>query len=312
MNNPDKMEQMDKLVVFNEHRALLFAIAYRMLGSINDAEDLIQEAWIRWQSSQTVVRSPKAFLSTLITRLCIDHLKSAKVKRERYFGTWLPEPIITSATIASATKDTTDHAELSESLSYAFLTLLECLSPTERAVYLLREVFDYDYPKIATTVGKSAANCRQIVCRAKQHLKLRKPTLNLSVQHLSIQQKEHEIEEFLACWRQGDVQGLISLMEKDVAFWSDGGGKTTALQKPIFGHQTVARFLMAIRHSPLIPAFVSQSAYINKHPGIVNIVSGEVQGTLSFEFSHERIQTIFAVVNPDKLSVISSLPITNR
>lgn len=288
---------MDKLVVFNEHRALLFAIAYRMLGSVSDAEDLIQDAWIRWKSNKMVVRSPKAFLSTLITRLCIDYLRSAKVRRERYFGTWLPEPIITSAP-----QDTTDHAELSEFLSYAFLTLLECLSPTERAVYLLREVFDYDYPTIASTVGKSSANCRQIVCRAKQHLKLRKPTLALSTQ-----QKDSAIDQFLTCWNQGDVQGLIALMEKDVTFWSEGGGKTTAVQKPLFGHQKVARFLIAIRCSPLIPSFVSQSACINEQSGIVNIVSGHVQGTLSFDFSHKRIQTIFAVVNPDKLSTISLL-----
>ncbi|MFK8183895.1 MAG: RNA polymerase sigma-70 factor [Phormidesmis sp.] len=283
---------MNKLVVFNEYRPLLFAIAYRMLGSISDAEDMIQEAWIRWQSSKTVVRSPKAFLSSLITRLCIDQLRSAKVKRERYFGTWLPEPIITETIDA-----TSDHAELSESLSYAFLTLLECLSPTERAVYLLREVFDYDYPQIASTVGKSTANCRQIVCRARQHLKQRKPALTLS-----IQQKERAIEQFLTCWTQGDVQGLISLMKKDVTFWSDGGGKTTAVSQPLLGHQKVARFLIAIRRSRLIPAFSANMAYINEQPGILNTApSNQAQSTFSFEFSHTRIQSIFAVVNPDKL-----------
>ncbi|MBE9101664.1 RNA polymerase sigma-70 factor [Vacuolonema iberomarrocanum] len=282
---------MQRLEIFNQYRSLLFAIAYRMLGNNADAEDMVQEAWIRWQSTQTVVNSPKAFLSSIITRLCIDRLRLARVQREKYVGIWLPEPLMTAPMNQSE-----DHAELAESLSFAFLTLLECLSPTERAIFLLREVFDYDYSEIAKTVGKSIPNCRQIVRRARQHLVLRRPGISQS-----LQQKEKIVEEFLASWNQGDVHQLIALMAEDITFWSDGGGQVTAAHYPLQGCRKVARFLIAIRQSRLIPALYPQIVQINNQPGIVNVVEGITQSTFSFEFSDQIIKSIFAVVNPEKL-----------
>lgn len=282
---------MERLEIFNQHRSLLFAIAYRMLGSATDAEDMVQEAWIRWQSTQTSVQSPKAFLSSLITRLCIDQLRSARVQREKYVGIWLPEPLMTEAMSESG-----DNAELAESLSFAFLTLLECLSPIERAIFLLREVFDYDYSDIAMTVGKSTSNCRQIVRRARQHLVLRRPSISSSPQ-----QKEEIVEQFLTSWNQGDLHTLIALMAEDVTFWSDGGGQVTAAQRPLQGCQKVARFLVALRRSRLIPILDPQIVRINDQPGILNVVEGNPQSTFSFEFSGQSIQSIFAVVNPQKL-----------
>jgi len=157
---------MERIKIFNQYRPLLFAIAYRMLSSVADAEDMVQETWIRWQLTQTIVQFPKAFLSSLITPLCIDQLRSARRKREKYFGICLPEPLMTE--VINSIEDNTESAE---SLSFAFLMLLECLSPTERAIFLLHEVFDYDYSDIAKIVGKSLSNCRQIVCRARLHLK---------------------------------------------------------------------------------------------------------------------------------------------
>lgn len=230
---------MSQLETFDKYRSLLFAIAYRMLGSVSDAEDIVQETWIRWQSVETIVQYPKAFLSKIATRLCIDQLRSARVKREQYVGAWLPEPLVTESSIK-------DSAELAESLSFAFLMLLECLPPTERAVFLLHEVFDYSYDDISKAVGKSVTNCRQIVHRARQHLMLRRPAISLDP-HAN----EILIEQFLTHWNEGDLQALIALMAEDVTFWSDGGGKAIAAKKPLHGCRKVSRFLVAIRRSQL-------------------------------------------------------------
>lgn len=283
---------MNRLDLFKQYRGLLLAIAYRMLGSMTEAEDIVQEAWIRWQNTESNVQSPKAFLSSIVTRLCIDHLRSARVKREQYTGTWLPEPLITKST------NIKDCAELAESLSFAFLMLLECLSPTERAVFLLREVFDYDYDFIAKTVNKSIPNCRQIMRRSRQHLVLRRPTINLNSQD-----KNLLVAQFLDYWNHGDLQGLVILMTEDVTFWSDGGGKVVAAQKPLHGCQKVARFLVAIRRSRLTPQLVAQVIVINGQPGIINIVDKKAHSTFSFEFVGDRICSIFAVVNPEKLTI---------
>jgi RNA polymerase sigma-70 factor, ECF subfamily len=282
---------MNRLELFDQYRSLLFAIAYRMLGSVTEAEDILQEAWIRWQSTDSVVQSPKAFLSSTVTRLCIDYLRSARIKRETYTGTWLPEPVIT---------ESQDNAELAESLSFAFLVLLECLSPTERAVFLLREVFEQDYEDVAKTVGKSVSNCRQIVHRARQHLILRRPT----VQPVA-QSNDAVIEQFLDCWNQGDRQGLIALMSEDVTFFSDGGGQVMAAQKPLHGCLKVARFLVAIRSSQLTPVLLPQIAEINGQPGLVNqFTSGTLHSVFSFDCVEGEIHSIFAIVNPEKLKAV--------
>ncbi|KJH69445.1 RNA polymerase sigma-70 factor [Aliterella atlantica] len=282
---------MNRLELFNQNKSLLFAIAYRMLGSVTDAEDVMQEAWIRWQRSESSVQCPKAYLSSTVTRLCIDHLRSARVQREYYIGTWLPEPLRTETLAAPQ-----NCPELAESVSFAFLVLLECLSPTERAVFLLHEVFDYNYDEIAQTIGKSLSNCRQIVCRARQHLSLRRPTVSQANYA-----QDTLIEQFLTCWNQGDVQGLIALMAEDVTFWADGGGKVVAAQKPLHGCCKVARFLVAIRRSQLTPNIAPQLGEINGQFGIINILEQKSHSIFSFYFSGDRIQAIFAVVNPDKL-----------
>lgn len=280
---------MNRLASFDRYHSLLFAIAYRMLGSVTEAEDIVQEAWIRWQNTESIVQSPKAFLSRIVTRLCIDHLRSARVQREQYHGTWLPEPLITDRT------DVEDRAELAESLSFAFLMLLECLSPTERAVFLLHEVFDYDYEEISQIVRKSIPNCRQILRRARQHLVLRRPTF------ANFADRDLLVDRFLERWECGDLPGL---MAADVTFWSDGGGKTVAAQKPLHGCLKVARFLVAIRHSRLTPTLASQVVEVNSQPGVINIVGEKTHSTFSFEFVDNRIQSIFAVVNPEKLGTV--------
>lgn len=284
---------MSHLEIFNQYRSLLFAIAYRMLGSVSDAEDIVQEAWIRWQNAEMRVQSPKAFLSQVVTRLCIDHLRSARVKREQYVGSWLPEPLITEPSVK-------DSAELAESLSFAFLMLLECLPPVERAVFLLREVFDYSYDDIAKTVGKSTSNCRQIAHRARQHLVLRRPAIAVD-SHVN----DILLEQFLAHWNQGDLQALIALMAEDITFWSDGGGKAIAAEKPLQGCMKVARFLVAIRRSRLTPTIVPQVVTINGQLGIINLVNDKPHSVFSFDIADEQIQSIFAVVNPEKLKSVN-------
>ncbi len=284
---------MNRLELFNQHRLLLFAIAYRMLGSVADAEDMVQEAFLRWQqASDQKVQSPKAYLSAIVTRLCIDHLRSAQREREQYVGTWLPEPLGTPQ-IAN----TADFAELAESLSIAFLFLLERLSPIERAVFLLREVFDYDYIEIGKIVDKSAANCRQIMHRARQNLSSRPPRYNSL-----LQQQEQVVEQFLQAWIGGDLQTLLALMTEDITSWSDGGGKVVAALKPLHGSGKVARFLLAIRSSKILPTLTSHLAQINGQLGIINYTDRYPHSVVTFDFSDDcRIRNIFAVVNPEKL-----------
>lgn len=297
---------MNRLEVFNKHRALLFAIAYRMLSSVADAEDMVQEAWLRWQATETAVQTPKSYLSKLITRLCIDHLRSARVQREQYIGPWLPEPILTEPL-----DDGMNQIELADSLSFAFLMLLECLSPTERAIFLLREVFEYDYAEIASIVNKSVPNCRQIVRRARQHLILRRPTINTEVQR-----QEKLIEQFLSSWNQGDVHSLIALMAEDITFWGDGGGQVVAVRQPLQGALKVARFLAAIRRSNLLPTLTPQQVSINGQSGLVNYVNGKPHSVFTFDVQGNAIQAIFAVVNPMKLRQLMilepTLPIMPR
>jgi RNA polymerase sigma-70 factor, ECF subfamily len=196
--------------------------------------------------------------------------------------------------------DLRDSTELAESLSFAFLMLLECLPPVERAVFLLREVFDYSYDDIAKTVGKSVSNCRQIAHRARQHLILRRPAITVDSRVNDIL-----LEQFLAHWNQGDLQALIALMAEDITFWSDGGGKAIAAEKPLQGCMKVARFLVAIRRSRLTPTIVPQVVTINGQIGIINLVNEKPHSVFSFDIADEKIQSIFAVVNPEKLKSVN-------
>jgi RNA polymerase sigma-70 factor (ECF subfamily) len=274
---------------FDEHRPLLFSIAYRMLGSIMDAEDVLQEAYLRWQRvPEEEVRSPKSYLSAIVTRLSIDHLRSAKARREKYVGPWLPEPL--------PGPEGADAATLDESLSMAFLVLLESLSPVDRAVFLLREVFDYEYEEIARVVGKSEANCRQISRRARRSVAARRPRFESSPE-----QEERLMESFLEACMGGDMEGLLALLSEDVTLWSDGGGKARAALNPISGVQKVARFFSGIlRKAP--PGLVVRWAQINGRPGLVGYFQdGRPQSVTTFDIAEGRIRAIRLVVNPDKL-----------
>jgi RNA polymerase sigma-70 factor (ECF subfamily) len=215
---------MDRLETFNQYRPLLFSIAYRMLGSVMDAEDMVQETYLRWEQAYgNEIQSPKAYLSAIITRLCIDQLRSARAQREVYPGPWLPEPLITGEPAGTA-----DIAALNESLSMAFLILLEKLPPVERAVFLLREVFDYPYGDIAAIVNKSEANCRQMVSRSKAYIAAGRPRFEVSPA-----EQQQLTSQFIEACTAGDLDNLVNILAEDIILWSDGGGKGAAARQPI-------------------------------------------------------------------------------
>ncbi len=283
--------------IFQQHRPLLLSIAYRMLGSVADAEDMVQEAFVRWQQvSETEVRSPKSYLSTVVTRLCLDHLRSAKVRREEYVGPWLPEPLLTDGNL-----DVAETIELDETLSMAFLVLLERLTPVERAVFLLREIFDYDYGEIARIVGKSEANCRQIARRARESVAARRSRFETSPE-----QEERLMDSFLKACSVGDMEGLLTLLSEDVILYSDGGGKIHAALNPIYGPEKVSRFLLGIL-GKTPPGFSTRMAQVNGHPGVIGYAGGQPMSAVALETTVDRIRTIRVVVNPEKLKTIPSL-----
>jgi RNA polymerase sigma-70 factor (ECF subfamily) len=276
-------------------RPLMFSIAYRMTGSVAEAEDLVQEAFFRLERAQqngVVVESPKAYLAATTTRLAIDHMRSARVRRETYVGTWLPEPIV-----SDLHESPEQMAELSDSLSVAFLVLLESLSPVERAVFLLREVFDYSYEDIAQIVDKSEANCRQIFGRAKQHLAAHNPRYEASSEH-----SEALVRSFLAATRDGDLDQLVDLLAADAVFCGDGGGKATALAQPVHGRDQVAAVLMAIFERVRGLGVTFEAVLVNGGPGFISRdAEGRTVSVVSVEVMDGEIQTMRSVVNPDKL-----------
>jgi len=289
----------DQLAAFDQHRNLLFSIAYRMLGSRADAEDMLQETFLRWQqASETEIRDPRAFLVTVITRLCINQLQSARVKREQYFGQWLPEPVMTKAAAESPVISGIDG-----SLSMAFLMLLERLTPIERAVFLLREVFDYDYGEVAEMLGQSEANCRQILRRAKQHVTEDRPRFDVSPQ-----EQQRMLQQFLEATSHGDMQGLLALLAKDVVLYTDGGGKATAVPNPIYGAEHVARFFTEARSKLMPRDIVRRFAEINGQLGLIVYHEGQVYSVFTMDVSEGRIRNIYIVRNPDKLALLPVLP----
>lgn len=282
---------MDQLETFNQYRSLLFAIAYRMLGSAMDAEDIVQEAFLRWQQVNPMeIESPKAYLTTITTRLSLDQLRSARAQREVYVGPWLPEPLLTESEPEAA-----EIAGQADSLSIAFLVLMENLSPVERAVYLLRQVFDYDYPEIGRIVGKSEVYCRQIVSRARQHLASRRPRYEV----LPGQQQRLNQQFAQACFN-GDLSGLTAILAEDIVLQADGGGKIKAAMRPIYGPDRVARFLLGIL-SKISAGFTIHPTQINGQPGIIIYVDAQPQNVMILDIIGERIGRIYVVVNPDKL-----------
>ena len=280
---------------FERHRSLLFSIAYRMLSSVADAEDVVQEAYLRWQQvPEQEVRSPRSYLSAVVTRLSINKLRSARVRREEYVGPWLPEPLLSD----QAEEIARGPSDLDESLSMAFLVLLESLNPVERAVFLLREVFDYDYGEISRIVGKSEANCRQIARRARSAVAARRPRFESSRE-----QEERLTERFVETCASGDMEGLLGLLTEDVTLWSDGGGKVPAPPYPIYDPEKVARFLIGVLRT-VPPGFFAHPARINGGPGAVGYVDGNPTGVVALDVADGRIRSVRIVVNPDKLQAI--------
>jgi RNA polymerase sigma-70 factor (ECF subfamily) len=288
---------MDRAATFSDQRPLLFSIAYRMLGSVMDAEDMVQETFLRWQDAPVDdVRAPKPYLSTVITRLCIDQLRSAKKTREQYIGPWLPEPIVTEQTA-----EVDEHLALADSLSMAFLVLLERLSPVERAAFLLHEVFDYEYPEIARIIDKSEANCRQLVHRARQHV-----TAGGRRFEPTPEQLEEITRRFIAASANGDMQGLIELLSDDVMLWSDGGGVVPAAINPIRGPEKIARFFIGLaKRMPPNTSF--RVARVNGAPGFVSYIDGAVYFVAEVNFSDGRVASFRIVRNPEKLRHVPAL-----
>ena len=289
--------------VFDLHRPLLFSIAYRMLGSVMEAEDVVQEAFLRWERvDDSEVRSPKSYLSAIVTRLCIDQLRSAKARREEYVGPWLPEPLL-----AEYEPEAGDAAALEESLSMAFLVLLESPTPTERAIFLMREVFGYEYEEIARTVDKSEANCRQIARRARQSVAARRPRFESSPE-----QEERLMSGFLRASLGGDMDGLLALLSEDVVLYSDDGGKVQAARNPIRGSDRVVRFLSRIlQKAP--PGFTVHMTQVNGRPGLVAYYAdGTPQSVVTIDIMEGRIGAVRLVVNPEKLRNVPPLQRVKR
>lgn len=285
---------MNDVETYERHRPLLFSIAYRMLGSVADAEDVVQEAFVRWREApEQKMQAPKRYLSTAVTRLCIDRLRSARARREEYVGPWLPEPLL-----MEESPDLADMAALHESLSMAFLVLLESLSPVERAVFLLREVFGYGYDEISGIVGKGEANCRQIARRAREAVAARRPRFEASQE-----QEERLVGRFVEACQSGDMEGLLGLLSEDVTLYSDGGGKVHAALNPIRGSDRVARFLLGIL-SKVPSDFSARTAQINGEPGILGYERGRPTSVTTLEAAEGRIRAIRIVVNPAKLRTL--------
>jgi RNA polymerase sigma-70 factor, ECF subfamily len=288
-------------------RPLMFAIAYRMVGSVSDAEDLVQEAYLRMQQALavgTAVDSPRAYLTTVVTRLAIDHLRSARVRRETYPGPWMPEPVVERVDEAPA-----ESAELSDSMSIAYLVLLEQLSATERAVFLLHDVFGYRFDEIAPIVDRSEAGCRQIAVRARRRLDLDHPRFERDARRRS-----QVAEQFLAAFREGDIDALLRLLSEDVVFVGDGGGKAAALPEPIHGRDRVVHLLRAFANQNQRLNLRFEPARINGQPGaVVRDLDGLVVTVLALDIARGVVQTVRSIVNPDKIGHLGAVsPLTRR
>ncbi|HUB22354.1 MAG TPA: RNA polymerase sigma-70 factor [Streptosporangiaceae bacterium] len=288
---------------FTQYQPLMFSIAYRMTGSVSDAEDIVQEAFLRAARTTHTMDNPKAYLATVTTRLAIDQLRSARVRRESYVGTWLPEPLLTQS------EDPAELAETSDSLSMAFLVLLESLSPPERAVFLLREVFGYGYPEIAEVTGKTEAACRQIFARARRRIDEGRPRFETS---------RAEGEEltglFLAAARGGDMNSLIRKLAPDVLFYGDNGGAFVGtFVSPLVGRDRVAKVLRVQLARTMKLGYSLTAAWVNRQPGVViKDADGGLIAVIAFDVLDGQVQAIRAVANPDKLRHLGSVSQTWR
>ncbi|CCK29201.1 ECF subfamily RNA polymerase sigma-24 subunit [Streptomyces davaonensis JCM 4913] len=278
---------------FEELRPLLFAIAYRILGSVSEAEDAVQETWLRWEAVATRPASTKAYLSAVVTRISIDVLRSARVRREQYVGPWFPEPLLNDPY-----EDPERSAELADSLSMAALVLLERLSPLERAVFVLRDVFGFGFPEIASAVDRSESACRQLAVRARRHMDAGRPRFEADRK-----EREELAERFFDAFREGDVDGLRELLAGDVQMVGDGGGKAPQWARAIAGAEHVSRLLVALAH-PFVQIGVGAEPHeINGQPGVIfRDRDGKVINIMALDIADGRIQTIRSVINPEKLT----------
>jgi RNA polymerase sigma-70 factor (TIGR02957 family) len=288
-----------ELDVFNTDRPLLFSIAYRMLGSASDAEDVLQDAWLRCRSvDRSTIRSPKAFATTVVTRLCLDRLKSARRTREKYVGPWLPEPVLTRGVEGPETM-----LQRAESVTLAFLVLLEKLSPEERAVFLLKDIFEYDHAEIAGILGTTADNSRQLLHRAKARLAQGRPKLTGTAES-----RRAIAERFAQAFFSGDGAELTALLARDVGMWSDGGGKASAARRPLAGRDQVLNFLIGLRRTAQAAGLARDVSLrieeVNSEPALIVRIGPRLESIFVFSIDDGAISGIRVVRNPDKLAHI--------
>ena len=286
---------------FNADRPRLFSIAYRMLGSAADAEDVLQDAWLRLSGAESAsIRSPKAYTTTIVTRLCLDRLKSARAAREEYIGPWLPEPVLTSDLEGPDTM-----VERAESVTLAFLVLLEKLTPEERAVFVLKDVFEYDHSEVAEMLGTTQENSRQLLSRAKRRLADGRPKLSGTRES-----RRAVAERFAQAFSAGDGEGLTALLTADVGMWSDGGGKASAARRPLLGRESVLTFLVGLYRAAQATGAVAHAslemADVNHEPGLFLRVSGRLESVFVFSIEADAITGIRVVRNPEKLTRIAA------
>jgi RNA polymerase sigma-70 factor (ECF subfamily) len=290
---------MPSFGVMEDHEQLrryLFAIAYRMLGSVAEAEDVVQEAFLRYEEADVDAESPKAYMATVTTRLAIDQLRSARARREVYPGEWLPEPLVEDESVR--------HAETADSLSLAFLHLLEKLSPVERAVFLLREVFDYPYDEVGRIVDKSPENCRQILVRAHRHVREGRRRFEVSRE-----ERDEVANRFLAAWEDGDTDSLIQLLAPDATVYGDGGGKAPAVPVPLVGPERVAKAIIGWGRRAHELGLVHRQARVNGEPGLVFYdEAGRPVWVSALEIAGGVVVAIRSILNPDKLEHVGAAP----
>ncbi len=289
--------------VYEELRPLLLSIAYRMLGSVAEAEDVVQEAFLRYQhvlaERPAEIDSPRAYLSAVVTRLAIDQLRSARARRERYVGEWLPEPVVTEETPLEGAR----YVEEADSLSLVFLLLLERLTPVERAVFLLHDVFDYRYDEIARIVGKSEENCRQLASRARRHVREEKPRFETSRRL-----REELADRFFAAIGDGDLDGLVEMLARDAVVYGDGGGKAPSWPRPIVGRERVAKLLAGVGRQGRELGVSFRRAEINGQPGAMFFdPDGRLINVVILDIADGLVQTVRSIVNPDKLRHLGPL-----
>ncbi|MFF1412561.1 RNA polymerase sigma-70 factor [Streptomyces sp. NPDC058289] len=288
----------DALGPFTAHRRLLFDVAYRMLGSVVDAEDVLQDAWLSWdRADRAAVRNPRAYLVRTVTNLSLNRLTSARATRETYIGPWLPEPLLTEP--LPTVRDGAEEVEMAETVSTAMLVVLESLSPPERAVFVLREVFGYSYAEIAEVLGRAEASVRQTGHRARAHVRARRPRFATEPE-----QRGEVTRRFLAACAGGDLNAVMELLAPEVTAWSDGGGKVTAARRPLYGADHVARWLLGMLAKPSLQAVTLESARVNGEESVVFVYGGAACAALTYDLDavDGRVVNLRLQVNPEKLA----------